>query len=85
MSEVPRATFIAYPDGDDKFSEAWLLSPANVVSLFPSGDAYCRLCDSYFTGSPSEQVAGHEGLVVEDLRRLRLRSRRASSLAVPAA
>jgi hypothetical protein len=60
MSEVPWATFVTYPDGDDKFSEAWLLSPANVVSLFPSDDAYCRLCDSYFTGSPSEHVSGHE-------------------------
>jgi hypothetical protein len=46
MSEVPWATFVSYPDGDDKFSEAWLLTPANVVSLFPDGGAYCRLCDS---------------------------------------
>jgi hypothetical protein len=60
MSEVPWATFVTYPDGDDKFSEAWLLSPVNVVSLFPDGGAYCRLCDSYFTGSPAEHVTGHE-------------------------
>jgi hypothetical protein len=60
VSEVPWATFVTYPDGDEKFSESWLLTPANVVSLFPSGDAYCRLCDSYFTGSPSDHVAGHE-------------------------
>ena len=60
MSEVPWATFVSYPDGDDKFSEAWLLSSANVVSLFPDGGAYCRLCDSYFTGSPAKHVTGHE-------------------------
>jgi hypothetical protein len=60
MSEVPWATFVSYPDGDDKFSEAWLLSSANVVSLFPDGGAYCRLCDSYFMGSPAEHVTGHE-------------------------
>ena len=60
MSEVPWATFVSYPDGDDKFSESWLLSPANVVSLFPDGGAYCRLCDSYFTGSPAGHVTGHE-------------------------
>jgi hypothetical protein len=60
MSEVPWATFVSYPDGDDKFSEAWLLSPANVVSHFSDGGAYCRLCDSYFTGSPAEHVAEHE-------------------------
>jgi hypothetical protein len=59
MSEVPWATFVSYPDGDDKFSEAWLLSPANVVSLFP-GRAYCRLCDSYFSGSPAKHVTAHE-------------------------
>jgi helix-turn-helix, Psq domain len=60
MSEVSWETFLAYPDGDDKFSETWLLSPANVVSLFPDGGAYCRLCDSYFTGSPAEHVTKHE-------------------------
>jgi hypothetical protein len=60
MSEVSWETFLAYPDGDDKFSEAWLLSPANVVSLFPDGGAYCRLCDSYFTSSPAGHVTGHE-------------------------
>jgi hypothetical protein len=60
MSEVPWATFVTYPDGDEKFSEAWLLTPANVVSLFPDGAAYCRLCDSYFTGSPAKHVTGHE-------------------------
>jgi hypothetical protein len=60
MSEVSWETFLAYPDGDEKFSEAWLLTPANVVSLFPDGGAYCRLCDSYFTGSPAKHVTGHE-------------------------
>jgi len=60
MSEVPWATFVSYPDGDEKFSEDWLLTPANVVSLFPDGGAYCRLCDSYFTGSPAGHVTGHE-------------------------
>jgi hypothetical protein len=60
MSEVSWETFLAYPDGDDKFSEAWLLSPANIVSLFPVGGAYCRLCDSYFRGSPAGHVTGHE-------------------------
>ena len=60
MSEVPWATFVSYPDGDDKFSVAWLLSPANVVSLFSDGGAYCRLCDSYFTGSPAKHVTEHE-------------------------
>jgi hypothetical protein len=60
MSEVSWETFLAYPDGDDKFSESWLLSPTNVVSLFPDGGAYCRLCDSYFAGPPAEHVTGHE-------------------------
>jgi hypothetical protein len=60
MSEVSWETFLAYPDGDDKFSEAWLLTPGNVVSLFPDGAAYCRLCDSYFRGSPAKHVTGHE-------------------------
>jgi hypothetical protein len=60
MSEVSWETFLAYPDGDEKFSEDWLLTPANVVSLFPDGAAYCRLCDSYFTGSPVKHVTGHE-------------------------
>jgi transposase-like protein len=60
MSEVPWATFVAYPDGGDKFSEDWLLNPLNVVSLFSDGAAYCRLCDSYFRGSPAGHVTGHE-------------------------
>jgi hypothetical protein len=55
MSEVSWETFLAYPDGDDKFSEPWLLTPANVVSHFPDGAAYCRLCDSY-TGSPHHSI-----------------------------
>jgi predicted transcriptional regulator len=57
---VPWSTFLTFPDGQPKFSDAWLLHAPNVTSSFPSEPHYyCRLCDSYFGGGAQEHVAGH--------------------------
>lgn len=63
---VPWGIFLWYELKQDdskrepKLSREWLLTPANVTTTFRDGSAYCRLCDSYFAGSPSEHVATHE-------------------------
>jgi hypothetical protein len=57
---VPWPRFVTFPDGQPKFSDAWLANPSNVVSCFRGEPSqYCRLCDSYFEGVVAEHVAGH--------------------------
>jgi predicted DNA-binding protein (UPF0251 family) len=68
----PWATFTAYEDGHQKFTDAWLLDPVNFTSSFRDGTQYCRLCDSLFVGLPAVHVAGHE----PDLRAWRERQGR---------
>jgi hypothetical protein len=80
---VPWETFLFYGNtGDQKFSPEWLLTPSNVTTVFRGGDAYCRLCDSWFTGSPAKHVEGHlpelEAFLEE--RRSRTEARRAGNL-----
>jgi hypothetical protein len=72
--------FSTFPDGKPKFADAWLMSPSNVVSSFPSKPhQYCRLCDSYFEGGAQEHVSDHVASLV-DWRKLQAKK----SMAVPA-
>jgi Homeodomain-like domain-containing protein len=80
---VPWETFLFYGNaGDQKFPAEWVLTPSNVTSTFRGGDQYCRLCDSYFTGTPAEHVESHRPSLEEFLaeRRTGSEARRAETL-----
>ena len=80
MKPVPWETFLFYGNGgDQKFPGEWLLAPRNGTSTFRGGDSYCRLCDSYFAGTPSEHVESHRPSLEEFLaaRRSGSKGRRA--------